>query len=114
HGIFAPTSRTPLTLEEELAGGRLPTPVGRALQEVGITLIQAQSPQGKGRIERLWGTFQDRLAAELRLAGAAALDQANRVLWGWLPAFNARFAVPAAQPGSAYRPLPEGFRPERV
>jgi hypothetical protein len=58
--------------------------------------------------------LQDRLTTELRLAGARTLDDANRVLWAFLPRFNARFAVPAAQPGSAYRPLPPELDPEGV
>jgi hypothetical protein len=58
HGIFVVNSRKPLTLEEELAGERNPTQVGRALQELGIKLVLAHSPEAKGRVERLWGTFQ--------------------------------------------------------
>ena len=50
------------------------------------------------------GTFQDRLVAELRLAGAGTLEEANRILWQFLPRFNARFGVPPAHCGSAYRP----------
>ena len=114
HGIFLKSSREPLTLEEQLAGGRLPTQVGRTLQELGITPIHARSPQAKGRVERLWGTFQDRLVSELRLAGATTLPEAQQVLQAWLPAFNARFCVPAAAPGSAYRPLPTAFAAEQV
>lgn len=114
HGIFLKSSRDPLTREEELAGGRLPTQVGRALQELAIRPIYALSPQAKGRIERLWGTFQDRLVSELRLAGAATPADAERVLQGWLPAFNARFCVPAAAPGAAYRPPPVDFVPEQI
>jgi hypothetical protein len=114
HGIFQRRRREQWTLEEELAGGPLPTQFGRVLAELGITVIHALSPQAKGRVERLWGTFQDRLVSELRLAGAATATDANQVLWGWLPQFNARFAVPAAVPGSAYRPLPAAFRPEQV
>lgn len=114
HGIFQRTSHQPLTLEEELAGGPLPTQFGRVLAELGITPIFALSPQAKGRIERLWGTFQDRLVSELRLAGASTLEEANRVLWAFLPAYNARFAVPPAQEGSAYRLLPAAFDPQRV
>jgi hypothetical protein len=114
HGIFHKSTREPLTLEEELAGGRLPTQVGRVLDVLGIQPIYARSPQAKGRVERLWGTFQDRLVSELRLAGATTLAEADRVLQAWLPSFNARFRVPAAEPGSAYRPLPADFVPERV
>ena len=106
HGIFRRQQHEPLTLEEELAGGPLPTQVGRALAELGIRPIHALSPQAKGRVERLWGTFQDRLCSALRLAGARTLADANRALGAFLPRFDARFGVPAAEPGSAYRPLP--------
>jgi hypothetical protein len=78
--------------------------LGRVLKELGIQSIVGLSPQAKGRIERLWGTFQDRLVSELRLAGAATLEEASQVLETYQPRFNARFAVPPAQPGSAYRP----------
>ena len=71
--------------------------------ELCIENIFALSPEAKGRIERLWETFQDRLVVELRLAGAATIDEANRVLWEYLPKFNARFGVPAREDGSAYR-----------
>jgi hypothetical protein len=104
HGIFQVNVKQPENLEEQLAGERQPTQVGRALKELGIQSILALSPQAKGRIERLWGTFQDRLVGELRLAGATTLAEANQLLWSFLPRFNGRFGVPAAQPGLAYRP----------
>jgi len=104
HSIFSVNLKQAESMEEQLAGARPATQLGRALQELGIQSILAHSPQAKGRIERLWGTFQDRLVAELRLAGAATLEEANQVLWQFLPKSNARFAVPPSQPGSAYRP----------
>jgi hypothetical protein len=104
HSIFSVNLRQAESLEEQLAGERQPTQMGRALQELGIQSILARSPQAKGRIERLWGTFQDRLVSELRLAGATTLEEANQVLWQFLPRCNTRFAVPPAQPGAAYRP----------
>ena len=106
HGIFQRRKHEPWTPEEELAGGPLPTQLGRALEELGIRVIHALSPQAKGRVERLFGTLQDRLCAELRLAGlhtGSTLDEANAVLWGYLPRFNARFAVPPSETTSAYR-----------
>jgi hypothetical protein len=109
HGIFQVNPKQPESLEEQLAGERQLTQVGRALQELGIQSIVAHSPQAKGRVERLWGTFQDRLVSELRLAGAATLEDANRMLWDYLPRYNARFAVPPAHSGSAYRPLEPGL-----
>ena len=81
------------TVEEQLAGRREPTQFGRALEQLGVTYIAAQSPQAKGRIERLWGTFQDRLTSELRLAGAADLAAANQVLRRFLPDHNRRFVA---------------------
>jgi transposase len=105
HGIFVRPAAETETVTEQLRGHREPTQLGRVLAELGIVSIQARSPQAKGRIERLWGTFQDRLVAELRLAGACTLAEANAVLATFLPRFNARFAVPAAEAGSAYRPL---------
>ena len=68
--------------------------------------ILASSPQAKGRIERLWGTFQDRLVVELRLAGVVDRDGANAFLAGFLPRYNARFAVPALDPVAAWRACP--------
>lgn len=109
HGIFERPRNQVWSLEEELAGQPFPTQVGRLLEELAIASIPAHSPQAKGRIERLWGTFQDRLVAELRLAGASTLEEAEAVLQAFLPRFNPRFGVPAAQPGNAYRPLPPGL-----
>jgi transposase len=114
HGIFERTPKEPESLAEQLAGHREPTQFGRLLEELEIGSISAHSPQAKGRVERLFGTFQDRLVVELRLAGAETLEEANRVLEAFLPRHNRRFAVPPAEPGLAYRPLPKGRRPEEV
>ena len=78
------SSRSPKeseSLEEQLRGRRDPTQLGRALKELDIRLILAHTPQAKGRIERIWGSFQDRLVSEMRLAGASTIEQANQVLW---------------------------------
>ena len=110
HTIFEASDRA-LTLEEQLADARLPTQVGRALDELGITSIAAGSPQAKGRVERLWGTLQDRLVTELRLAGADDRDAANRVLATFLPRFNRRFTVAAAEPRRLGARHPDAPRP---
>jgi transposase len=94
------------TIEEQLAGRRQPTQFGRALEQLGVTFIPAHSPQAKGRIERLWGIFQDRLRSELRLAEAADLASANRVLHRFLPDYNRRFGRAPAQTDKAWRPAP--------
>ena len=114
HSIHERRAQDPLTLSEELVGGPRTTQFGRVLAELGITHIPARSPQAKGRVERLWGTFQDRLVSELRLAGATTMTEAQQVLEDFLPQFNARFAVPPAQPGSAYQPLPGGLVLEQI
>jgi len=101
HSIFW-TDREP-TVEEQLAGKHPMTQVGRALEELGVTLIPAGSPQAKGRIERLWGSFQDRLVSELRLAGAKNKEQAQAVLKKFLPPYNRRFSKPAVKALPAWR-----------
>jgi len=97
HSVFW-TDREP-TLAEQLINKKPTTEVGRGLQQLGVTLILAHSPQAKGRIERLWNTFQDRLVSELRLAKAKSVEQATVVLDRYLPVHNRKFAKPAqAQP----------------
>jgi transposase len=109
HTIFQSPSQP--SVEQELSGKLPRTQFGRLVDELGIQLIAARSPQAKGRIERLWGTLQDRLVKELRKAGASDLESANRVLAAYLPKFNTRFQVKAAQSGSAYVPWPEDHHP---
>ena len=100
------------TPPSEAAGA--PTQFSRAMDELGIQLIFARSPQAKGRVERMVGTFQDRLVTELRLAEAATIDDANRVLEGFLPRFNGRFKVPARESEVAYRAINEEMCLERI
>ena len=90
---------------QQRAGGEASTQFARALAELGVRLIFARSPQAKGRVERMAGTFQDRLVTELRLASATTIAEAQAVLERFLPRFNARFAVAARQPAPAWRPL---------
>jgi len=92
--------------EEELAGIRFPTHVGRVFQELGTEPIPAFSPQAKGRIERQGGTFQDRLIAEMALANITEIDSANAWLESYyLDRFNARFAKSPELQGSAFRKI---------
>ncbi len=92
--------------EEQLAGRREPTQVKRALDDLGIRVLYALSPQAKGRVERLWGTLQDRLVSELRLENASTAEEANAVLETYRPAHNKRFAIPAQEALQAWRPSP--------
>src|SRR5438093_744053 len=86
---------------------------GRA-SALAIAAIYALSPQAKGRVERLWGTLQDRLVSELRLAGARTIAEANAVLERYCPVHNRRFAIPAQDTTPAWRPLRRGLDLDRV
>jgi hypothetical protein len=106
HTIFR-SPKEELTLEQELAGETKPlSNFGKAMADLGIVHVKALTPQAKGRIERLWQTFQDRLVIELRLLGVSTEQEANRVLPDLLRKHNRRFAVKPQQAESAYRPLP--------
>jgi hypothetical protein len=94
------------TVAEQLAGAEPMSQFGRALGELGVELIPAYSPQAKGRIERLFHTFQDRVIKEMRLAEVSTLEEANRFLAGYLPIYNQRFSVQPAQPADLHRPRP--------
>ncbi|MCZ7536117.1 MAG: hypothetical protein M5T61_09445 [Acidimicrobiia bacterium] len=114
HGIFTKRASERLTLEEALTGTRLPTQVGRALDELGIRRIHALSAEGKGLIERMWSTIQGRLVAELRIEGITTIAAANDYLPGFLAKLNTRFGVPAAEPEIVYRPLPAELDLDRI
>lgn len=101
-----PKSLAAPTLEEQLAGRKPHSQFERSLAELGVDLLHAHSPQAKGRVERLFGTFQDRLIKELRLAGSATVAAANDFLERYLPQYNQRFAVPPAQAADLHRPAP--------
>jgi transposase len=115
HGLFCAlyTDRGSHYFLTPDAGGAIdedaPTQVGRALAQLGIEHIAAYSPEARGRSERMFGTLQDRLPKELRLAGITTLAAANRFIAEvYLPQHNARFAVPALQPGTAFVPADSG------
>lgn len=106
HSIFEPPRGEEPSIEEQLAGKKHLTQFGRLLDELGVGSIRSRSPQARGRVERLWGTFQDRLVSELRLVAASTIGEANEVLRAYLPNHNRKFAVPAREPGSAFRIVP--------
>jgi hypothetical protein len=112
HTLFQSPKK--LTLEQQLAGERPRSQFGRLVDELGIELIPAYSPQAKGRIERLFGTLQDRLVKELRRARATTLEHADQRLVDFLPRFNARFAQEPSQPEPAYRSWPPELDPDSV
>lgn len=100
-----------LTAEEELEGVTEPlSEFERALKELGVKLIHANSPQAKGRVERLFKTLQDRLVKEMRLKGIKTKDEANRFLEkGYIEGHNRRFSVLPVKEGDLHRSLLEGF-----
>jgi len=95
------------SLEEQILGVRFPTHLGRVLRELGIEPIPAFSPQAKGRVERHFGTLQDRLVAELALHDITDIDPANAWLEStFIARYHQRFARKPAQEGSAFRKIP--------
>jgi hypothetical protein len=111
HGLFgALYTRSRRALFRDAPRGRKVdgtqlTQVDRALSPLGITHIPSYSPQARGRMERVFGTLQNRLPQELRLAGIKTVAAGNRYLKErFVPDYNARLAVPAAEPGSAFVP----------
>jgi hypothetical protein len=107
HAVFQPPRRSSETVEESLSAERGRTQVGRALRELGICQVFARSPEAKGRVERMAGTFQDRLVSELRLAGATTMADANWVLWKawfqstfWSATGSTRRRLPPSRAGS--------------
>lgn len=99
----------PPNLYEELSGKGAMTEYQRALDELGIELIYADSPQAKGRVERLFGVLQDRLIKEMRLAEIKTIDEANEFLEHFLPVYNERFSKIALKEGDLHKPLPDGI-----
>ena len=113
--FFSPNAAGTTRIEEQLLGIPRPlTQIGRILSELGVQHIRAHSPQAKGRIERAFGTLQQRLVLELRLAGASNLEQANAVLQRFIPRYNAQFAVPPAEAEDAFRPVPSHIQLDHV
>lgn len=107
HGVAA--------LQEQLRGEEPLSQFGRALRELGIEWIAAHSPQAKGRIERLFGTLQDRLVKEMRLAGIDSLVAANHFLeTRFLPEWEQRFTVRPRNPRNAHRQLDREHRLEEI
>jgi transposase len=106
HSIFISSKADKLSIDEQLAGKVCnDTQFGRAMKELGVTIISARSPQAKGRIERLWETLQSRLPVEFKIAGIDNPDQANEFLKKYISDFNRLFAVKPSNAESAFRPL---------
>jgi transposase-like protein len=97
------------TLEDELNDREPLSDFERALKELGVEVVHANSPQAKGRIERLFRTLQDRLVKEMRLRSIRTLEEANAFLEEYLPIYNRRFSVRPRERGNLHRPLGRGL-----
>lgn len=87
--------------------------IRRGLEELNVELIRSRSPQGKGRVERDFGTAQDRLIKEMRIEGISTIEAANQFLEDfWIPFWNQRFTIEPLDPKDRHRPLPKRARPE--
>jgi len=106
HTIFRSPKSDKLTVEEQLNGKVVPdTQFGRAMKELGVTLIYARSAQAKGRVERLWETLQSRLVIEFRIRNIKTTHEANAFLAEYIPKFNRQFAIEPEQAEQAFAPL---------
>lgn len=103
--LFTQTKHPVFRINREAQGGSGMTQFGRALAELNIEIICANSSQAKGRVKRANRTLQDRLVKELRLENVCDIDTGNVFLPGFLERFNERFALPAAMPEDLHRPL---------
>jgi transposase-like protein len=107
HTTYKSTAKP--TIEEELQGIKPMSQFERAMKQLGVDVIHAHSPQAKGRIERLFGTLQDRLVKEMRLRGISTIEEANRFLQEYLPAYNKKFMVASVSKEDLHRPVPKGI-----
>lgn len=107
-------SKKKLTIEDELKNKDPLTQFTRAMGELGVEVIYANSPQAKGRIERLFNTFQDRLLKELRLENARTKDEANKVAEHFLPKYAKRFSVKAFYSDDLHWPIPKGLDLDKI
>ena len=112
HSTYKSTKKQ--TIEEELKNQEALSQFGRSLKELGVELIYAHSAQAKGRIERLFNTFQDRLIKEMRLENICAIGHANDFLEEYLPIYAKRFAVQASKADNLHRPIPKGIDLDRI
>jgi transposase len=103
HSTYKSTARP--TIEDELKNTEPASQFERALKELSVRIIHANSPQAKGRVERLFETLQDRLIKEMRLEGIATIEEGNMFLKEYLPLYNRRFAVHPVKEGNLHRPL---------
>jgi len=102
------------TIEDQLEDRQLMSHFEKSLHELGVTVIHAYSPQAKGRVERLFGTFQDRVIKEMRLAGINGHEEGNAFLQAYLPNYNRQFEVAPAERANLHRPFKDRKELDRI
>lgn len=102
------------TIEDEIEGKKPMSQFERALEELGVKVIHAHSPQAKGRVERLFRTLQDRLVKEMRLREIGTIEDANRFIEEYLPKYNSRFAVAPIEKADLHRKLIRGINLDKI
>lgn len=113
HSTYKSTKRP--TIEDELANQKALSQMETVFEDLGVDVIHADSPQAKGRIERSFGTHQDRLIKEMRLAGIRSVQDANRFLsCYYIPKHNKKFTIPAKNKANLHRPIPKSLDLDRV
>src|SRR4030042_1592297 len=107
HSTYKSTAKP--SIQDELNGAEPLSEFERALKELGVEVSHAHSPQAKGRIERLFRTFQDRALKEMRLRGIGTIEEGNQFLGEYLPLYNKRFSVCPREKEDFHRPLAKGL-----
>ncbi|HLC17173.1 MAG TPA: ISNCY family transposase, partial [Thermodesulfovibrionia bacterium] len=105
HSTYKSTTKP--TIEEELNNTKPLSQFERAMKELGVKVIHALSPQGKGRVERVFGTFQDRVIKEMRLKGVSSVEEGNEFLKEYLPEFNKKFGCKPMKEENLHRSMPK-------
>jgi hypothetical protein len=112
YSVFFPPKKVNdhVTIEEQLNGREKGiTQFGRIVEELGITMFPANSPQAKGRIERLWETLQSRLVTEFRINNITSIEQANTFLLEYINIYNSKFSVELINKKSVFLKLPKRY-----
>ncbi len=103
-----------VTIDDEINGTKPMSEFERAMKELEVNVIHADSPQAKGRIERQFRTLQDRLVKEMRLRGISTAEEGNKFLEEYLPVYNRKFSVKAKEAGNLHRKIPKGLNLDNI
>ena len=112
YSVFFPPKKVNdhITIEEQLNGREKGiTQFGRIIEELGIEMFPASSPQAKGRIERLWETLQSRLTTEFRINNIKTIDEANTFLITYIEKYNSKFSIEASSKNNVFLKLPKRY-----